>query len=127
MLLFCFSSSFFFVFVFGGDSISSSCSFLMTILRMGLKKSGFNSAYCHFFFCLLCTLLTEIDYTSGDIDATMSIHSWSYAGRGEEGEFGLVKAGSVRSLPGLSYDGGRFGDNNMAAVRVLLLCLMSKL
>ena len=80
-----------------------------------------------FFFCLFCALHTEIDYTSGDIDATMSIHSWSYAPKGEEGEFGLVKAGSVRSLPGLSYDGGRFGDSNMAAVVVLFLWLISKL
>ncbi|XP_076446001.1 uncharacterized protein LOC143283663 isoform X2 [Babylonia areolata] len=47
----------------------------------------------------------EIDYTSGDIDATMSIHSWSYALKENEGEGGLVKTGSMRSLPGLSYDG----------------------
>lgn len=35
----------------------------------------------------------EIDYTSGDIDATLSIHSWSYEPRE------LHRADSVHSLP----------------------------
>ena len=39
------------------------------------------------------TYCTEIDYTSGDIDATLSIHSWCYEPRDN------VKADSVLSLP----------------------------
>ncbi|KAK3082961.1 hypothetical protein FSP39_010092 [Pinctada imbricata] len=42
----------------------------------------------------------EIDYTSGDIDATLSINSWSYLPRDSEPEFeGIKKSSSVKSLP----------------------------
>lgn len=40
-----------------------------------------------------CICYTEVDYTAGDIDATLSIHSWSYEPRD------TLKADSVISLP----------------------------
>ena len=53
------------------------------------------------------TIDAEIDYTSGDIDATVSMRSWSYTSREPEVEFnGLAGAVSMQSLPGLGLDGG---------------------
>ncbi|XP_035824075.1 titin homolog [Aplysia californica] len=55
----------------------------------------------------------EIDYTSGDIDATMSIHSWSYTAREPEQEFsGGAGPASVRSMPGLQLDAGVKGPGS---------------
>lgn len=56
-------------------------------------------------FCVLLTVdlvTVEIDYTSGDIDATLSISSWSYAARDHDPEINaLKKTSSLQSLPNL--------------------------
>ncbi|XP_048774258.2 titin homolog isoform X5 [Ostrea edulis] len=45
---------------------------------------------------------SKIDYTSGDIDATLSINSWSYAPRDQDPELNdLRKTSSLQSLPNL--------------------------
>ncbi|XP_078324774.1 uncharacterized protein LOC111122773 isoform X7 [Crassostrea virginica] len=45
---------------------------------------------------------SKIDYTSGDIDATLSISSWSYAARDQDPEINaLKKTSSLQSLPNL--------------------------
>ncbi|KAK3771227.1 hypothetical protein RRG08_009709 [Elysia crispata] len=62
--------------------------------------------------------LSEIDYTSGDIDATMSIYSWSYAPRENDldPETGVIDhASSVRSLPSLRLDRGMIRDSGSGA------------
>nr|XP_022320388.1 titin homolog isoform X11 [Crassostrea virginica] len=47
----------------------------------------------------------EIDYTSGDIDATLSISSWSYAARDQDPEINaLKKTSSLQSLPNLEVE-----------------------
>lgn len=45
---------------------------------------------------------SKIDYTSGDIDATLSISSWSYAPRDQDPEIGVLKkTSSLQSLPNI--------------------------
>lgn len=47
----------------------------------------------------------EIDYTSGDIDATLSISSWSYAPRDQDPEIGVLKkTSSLQSLPNIEVE-----------------------
>ncbi|XP_078324773.1 uncharacterized protein LOC111122773 isoform X6 [Crassostrea virginica] len=48
---------------------------------------------------------SKIDYTSGDIDATLSISSWSYAARDQDPEINaLKKTSSLQSLPNLEVE-----------------------
>ncbi|XP_025095236.1 uncharacterized protein LOC112564549 isoform X3 [Pomacea canaliculata] len=48
----------------------------------------------------------ENDCTSGDIDATVSIHSWSYAPREADSDLVSAQEESEKSLPGIPVDGG---------------------
>lgn len=57
-------------------------------------------------------LLVENDYTSGDIDATVSIHSWSYAPREADSDLVSAQEENEKSLPGIPVDGGSEGATN---------------
>nr|XP_034301531.1 titin homolog isoform X4 [Crassostrea gigas] len=47
----------------------------------------------------------KIDYTSGDIDATLSISSWSYAPRDQDPEIDVLKkTSSLQSLPNIEVE-----------------------
>ena len=64
---------------------------------------------------------SEIDYTAGDIDATLSMSSWSYIPRDSDPEFdGIVRqVNRASSLPALAFRTGRKCDKKKAVLSPL--------